>query len=103
MELPSVFDMATYGEVMTHIEMFHGETGKFVVHDQQQAPIMWHQLAHLDHDFGHTHEGLTPESVMEWLNSAMETMMNPTPEFIEQLEVTKHMTKEQMYQRRRNV
>ena len=84
-ELENIFDMDSYEDAIQHILEFHGEKGREVVNNPNEAPTMWHECAHVgfiedipaDYDWGHTHKDTTPESVEARMEQNLKLFNDP--------------------------
>lgn len=85
--LPSIYDIngfPTYDDVIKHIAERHGEEGQRILSSPNEAPVMWHECAHVgmadlppgtvwDHD----HVGTTQEIVEARMEESMNLIMDP--------------------------
>jgi len=56
--LPNLRDLGSYQEVIEHLINSHGEEGKAIALDRNQAPFMWHEMVgHCEDVPDHDHYG----------------------------------------------
>ena len=52
--LPNLKDLGSYDEIIDHLINCHGEEGKKIALDPNQAPFMWHEI--VAHSIGADHD-----------------------------------------------
>ena len=87
-KLPGLRQLLTYEEVLDHIFKRHGELGKKIATDENQAPFMWHEMvghgpgSEADHDhYGDSEVNVS--QMMELVNRIVED-----PEFRAEFEAS---------------
>lgn len=91
-KLDSIYDFESYQDVIQHLLERHGEIGAEIVNNPNEAPVMWHECAHVGlvelpegTVWDHEHIGTTKEIVEARIERTVGMLADPSfLEFLEQ-------------------
>ena len=78
-KLPDLRQLSTYEEALDHIFKCHGEEGKKITTDENQAPFMWHEIVGHgpDNDSDHDHYGNAMGNISEMMELVNKIIEDP--------------------------
>ena len=77
-ELPNIYDLEKYEDVVLHIIERHGEEGRQILEDPDHAPAMWHEVRHVEGPkLDHSHKNTNPIELAIRMDNLTKMINNP--------------------------
>jgi len=89
-ELPNIYTLGKYEDVVLHIIERHDEEGREILEDPNHAPAMWHEVRHVEGSkLDHSHKNTNPIELAIRMDNLTKIIHNPLFDELMKLDSTK--------------